>query len=93
MKALILGAFLASIAVPAFAATVAEAEAFCNDARLKRLEQKDCHAEIRAAKTDKERQRIIRSYHWVLTNTTPLRNDPNSDEAGVRGATASSRVK
>ena len=86
MKILVIGALLA-LAAPAAAQTLsAEAEAFCGDARLKPIEQKDCRTEMRWAKTDKQRQRIMESYGWVLSGKTPLRNDLRSQEAGVKGA-------
>lgn len=85
MKAFVIGAVFASaFTLPAFAQNVSP-ETFCNDARLKPIEQKDCHEEMRQAKTDKERQRIMDSYYWVLNNITPLRNDLRSEEAGVKG--------
>jgi hypothetical protein len=86
MKAFVIGTLLASaLALPAFAQTVSP-ETFCADTRLKPLEQKDCREEMRRAKSDKERQRIMASYYWVLHNVTPLRNDLRSEEAGVKGA-------
>ena len=86
MKAFVIGALFASIGVaPALAQNITP-EAFCADARLKPIEQKDCREEMRMAKTDKQRQRIMLSYYWVLHNVTPLRNDLRSDEAGVKGA-------
>ncbi len=88
MKQLFIGAlFVAVSGLPATAQTLTpEAEAFCGDARLKALEQKDCRTEMRWAKTDKQRQKIMRSYYWVLNDKTPLRNDLRSEEAGVKGA-------
>jgi hypothetical protein len=86
MKAFVIGALLATVAsAPALAQNITP-EAFCADGRLKPLEQKDCREEMRTAKTEKERQRIMLSYYWVLNNVTPLRNDLRSDEAGVKGA-------
>jgi tRNA(His) 5'-end guanylyltransferase len=86
MKAIVIGAFLASaFAVPAFAQNVSP-ETFCSDARLKPIEQKDCREEMRMAKSDRDRQRVMASYYWVLNNMTPLRNDLRSEEAGVKGA-------
>lgn len=86
MKALVIGTLLASaLALPAFAQNVSP-ETFCSDARLKPIEQKDCREEMRMAKSDKERRRVMASYYWVLNNVTPLRNDLRSEEAGVKGA-------
>jgi hypothetical protein len=86
MKAFVIGALLIPlVSVPALAQNVTP-EQFCNDPRLKPIESRDCHQEMRRAKTDKERQRIMLSYYWVLNNVTPLRNDLRSDEAGVKGA-------
>jgi hypothetical protein len=86
MRAFTIGALLVCLAAaPALAQNVTP-EQFCNDARLKPIESRDCHTEMRRAKSDKERQRIMLSYYWVLNNVTPLRNDLRSDEAGVRGA-------
>lgn len=86
MKAFIIGTFLAScFTLPVLAQTVSP-ETFCADPRLKPIEQKDCREEMRMAKSDKERQRIMASYYWVLNNVTPLRNDLRSEEAGVKGA-------
>lgn len=85
MKALVIGAVLAALAaVPALAQNVTP-EQFCNDSRMKPLESRDCHQEMRQAKTDKERQQIMLSYYWALNTVTPLRNDLRSAEAGVRG--------
>ncbi len=86
MKAFVIGAVLTSIsAIPAFAQNVSS-ETFCSDARLKPIQQKDCREEMRMAKSDRERQRVMSSYYWVLNNMTPLRNDLRSEEAGVKGA-------
>jgi hypothetical protein len=86
MKAFVIGAFVASLAVAPAVAQNVTPEQFCNDARLKPIESRDCHQEMRRAKTDRERQRIMLSYYWVLNNVTPLRNDLRSDEAGVKGS-------
>lgn len=86
MKAFVIGALLAApLAIPALAQNV-NPETFCSDARLKPIEQKDCREEMRTAKSDRERQRVMASYYWVLNNMTPLRNDLRSEEAGVKGA-------
>lgn len=86
MKVFVIGALLTSaFVIPALAQNVSP-ETFCSDARLKPIAQKDCREEMRMAKSDKERQRVMASYYWVLNNVTPLRNDLRSEEAGVKGA-------
>ncbi len=86
MKAFVIGAFLASAFAIAASAQNVSPDIFCGDARLKPIEQKDCRGEMRMAKSDRERQRVMASYYWVLNNVTPLRNDLRSEEAGVKGA-------
>jgi hypothetical protein len=86
MKTFVIGALLTSLMSASAWAQNITPEQFCNDTRLKPIESRDCHQEMRQAKSDKERQRIMLSYYWVLNNVTPLRNDLRSDEAGVRGA-------
>ncbi len=85
MKPVFIGAVLVSLtAVPAFAQSVTP-EQFCNDPRMKPIERRDCHQEMRRAKSDRERQKIMLSYYWTLNNITPLRNDLRSADAGGRG--------